>query len=301
MRRRIAPAAVATALVATVALTSCSASDAKALCEPPISEGALSSSVAVTGESPDTLRVQLNGDVPALNSQRSVLQAGDPADAELVVGEGFIVGANLAYVDASTGEVLDVSPGFGSGKASDLFLASAEGSSLVAATLCARPGDTLAIALSPQESAGMGVENSLVVIAEIVSAYEGRVEGKSRSLPFGFPAVTNDETGRPGIVLPPQAPPSETRSALRVEGDGPRVEAGDTVIGQILAVDWGGSVLNNSWEQSPQSFGTEDQIGQSGATFRAALTGMPIGSQLVVIEPGNGVPTVSVIDILAVA
>ena len=50
----------------------------------------------------------------------------------------------------------------------------------------------------------------------------------------------------------------------------------------------------------PEGFGNEETSVQTGATFREALTGYPVGSQVVVIEPGDGQPRVSVVDILAV-
>ena len=56
----------------------------------------------------------------------------------------------------------------------------------------------------------------------------------------------------------------------------------------------------NTWESLPEGFGNEETSVQTGATFREALTGYPVGSQVVVIEPGDGQPRVSVVDILAV-
>lgn len=297
MRRRVLPVSAAAALIASVALTGCTAVGAAETCIAPFAPGALSDSVRVAGDSAETLKVSVADGITAANSQRSIVTAS-PEGGE-VVEVGSIVAANLAYVDSATGELLEVSPGFGTGKGDSLFLADPESGSIVAGTLCATAGDTVAIALSVEESATMGIEGSLVVVAEITDASSSRASGKTRALPTGFPAVTTNESGQPGIVLPPQAAPTQAKSAVRIEGSGEVVTAESTVIGNVLTVSWDGMIETNSWEQMPQNFGSEADMAQSQMTFRAALTGFKVGSQVVVIEPGDGSPRVSVIDILA--
>jgi peptidylprolyl isomerase len=260
----------------------------------------LSDSVSIAGDSASTLRVSLNEGSSVFAAQRSVISEATNRGA--VVTEGAIVGANVAYIDSVTGEVLEVSPTFGTGEGDALFLANAQSSAIVAGTLCAAVGDTLAIALSADESAAMGMlDGSLVTVVEVVSANEPRAHGAHRLLPSGFPAVAINDQGQPGVVLPPQQAPSEVRSALRIEGTGDIVAADQSVIGNVLTVSWSGAELKNTWPQGPQSFGTEEQAVQAGASFRSQLTGYPVGSQVVVIEPGDGGATVSVVDILAVA
>ncbi len=302
MRRRVLPFVAATAVVAS-ALTGCAAANSAADCEALLSPGALTDSVRVSGDSADSLKVTSSEGAEALTAQRSIVSSSDsaaaPADRE-VVEPGSIFEANLAYVNATTGETLQVSPGFGT-DAGQLFLADPEAGTIFAGALCSAVGDTVAIALSPEESASMGVDGQLLVIAEVLSVSKSRATGTSHALPTGFPAVTNDDTGRPGLVLPPQQAPGTLKSALRIEGTGEKVTAEQNVIGQVLTVGWDGKQITNSWDEGPQGFGSEADIEQSGNTFRKALTGYPVGSQVVVIEPGDGDPRVSVIDILAVA
>lgn len=299
MRRRVLPVTAAAALVASAALTGCSAAQTAEACEPLLAPGALSDSVEVSGDSADSLQVSLSEGSEVLNAQRSIVRSVDEPGA--VVSQGSIVGANLAYVDSSSGEILEAEPAFGSGEGGRLFLADPAAGTLIAGVVCAAVGDTVAVALSPEESAMMGVDGSLVLLAEITSAAEPRATGKTRALPSGFPAVTTDETGRPGLVLPPQKAPSGVRSAPRIEGDGEKVTAEHTVIGQVLTVGWDGVKQKNTWEAGPESFGTEAEMEQSQASFRAELTGYPVGSQVVVIENGEAGSRVSVVDILAVA
>lgn len=301
MRRRIFPLFAATAVVAA-ALTGCSTVDPAATCEALLSPGALSDSVRVSGDSADSLRVTAAEGIEALGAQRSIISSDSVASDHSgdTVEAGSIFEANLAYVNTTTGEVLQTSPGFGTDQG-QIFLANPEADTIFASVVCATVGDTVVTAYSPDESMAMGVDGQLVVLAEITGVSSPRATGSSRALPSGFPAVTNDEHGRPGLVLPPQQAPATVKSALRIEGNGANVTAEQSIIGQVLTVGWDGKQIKNSWDEGPQGFGTEADMEQSGMTFRAALTGYPVGSQVVVIEPFDGAPRVSVIDILAVA
>ena len=300
MRRRVLPF-VAVAAVAASVLTGCSAASQADNCVPTLSPGALSDSVKVSGDSADTLKVSFSKATEAANPQRSIVQQADSTSAErgTLVEEGMIFKANLAYVDAVTGEVLQVAPTFGTGEGVP-YLADPQAGPVFDAVLCAAVGDTAAVVVSEQDSAAMGAEGQLLLLAQITDATVTRATGSSRALPSGFPAVTNDETGRPGIVLPPQQAPSKMKSAPRIEGTGEKVTAEQNVIGHVLTVSWDGQQVKNTWESLPEGFGNEESSVQTGATFREALTGYRVGSQVVVIEPGDGQPRVSVVDILAV-
>ena len=117
MRRRVLPF-VAVAAVAASVLTGCSAASQADTCAPTLSPGALSDSVKVSGDSADTLKVSFSKATEAANPQRSIVQQADSTSAErgTLVEEGMIFKANLAYVDAVTGEVLQVAPTFGTGE-----------------------------------------------------------------------------------------------------------------------------------------------------------------------------------------
>ena len=298
--RRVLPF-VAVAAVAASVLTGCSAASQADSCAPTLSAGALSDSVKVTGDSADTLQVSFTKATQPAHPQRSTVQQSDSAQADrgTLVEEGMIFKANLAYVDAATGEVLQVAPTFGTDEGVP-YLADPQAGSIFDAVLCAAVGETTAVVVSEEESAAMGADSQLLLLTQITDATVTRATGSSRALPSGFPAVTNDDTGRPGIVLPPQQAPNKLKSALRIEGTGEKVTAEQNVIGQVLTVSWDGQQVKNTWESLPEGFGNEESSAQTGATFRAALTGYPVGSQVVVIEPGDGQPRVSVIDILAV-
>lgn len=102
-------------------------------------------------------------------------------------------------------------------------------------------------------------------------------------------------------MLPPRDAPAGTTSAVRVEGDGAEVGAEDNVIAQVLTVGWDGTVQTNSWNTGLMGLGNEQQISQSGNTFREQLTGAKVGSQLVIIEnESDAEAKVVVVDIIGV-
>lgn len=71
----------------------------------------------------------------------------------------MIFKANLAYVDAVTGEVLQVAPTFGTSEGVP-YLADPQAGPVFDAVLCAAVGDTAAVVVSEQDSAAMGAEGS---------------------------------------------------------------------------------------------------------------------------------------------
>jgi hypothetical protein len=300
MRRRVLPF-IAVAAVAASALTGCTTAASSESCIADLQPGALSQSVRVSGSSNTDLSVKFSELTSPANPQRSVVQQADTVSTgpAKTVEEGMIVKANFAFVDLATGEVLQASDTYGT-EQGGLSIADPEAGPIFGALQCATVGETTATVISEEDSAAMGAPSQLLLITQILDAVPTRAEGASKALPTGFPAVTNDSTGRPGIVLPPQQAPSKVKSAARILGTGEKVTAEQGVVGHVLTVSWDGQQVKNSWESLPEGFGNEEMSAQTGATFRAALTGYPVGSQVVVIEPGDGQPTVSVIDILAV-
>ena len=166
MRRRVLPF-VAVAAVAASVLTGCSAASQADNCVPTLSPGALSDSVKVSGDSADTLKVSFSKATEAANPQRSIVQQADSTSAErgTLVEEGMIFKANLAYVDAVTGEVLQVAPTFGTGEGVP-YLADPQAGPVFDAVLCAAVGDTAAVVVSEQDSAAMGAEGQLLLLAQ---------------------------------------------------------------------------------------------------------------------------------------
>ena len=304
MLRRLVPATAAAALL-LAGLTGCAAQQARAAdCEPTLEPGALSDNVTVLGEFGTAPEVSVPDDIDILASQRTVVDAAD-AGGE-VAREQSLVSVNMAFFDAASGEQLYASPAFsGAGDAAEFLLVSEDlANPLSEAVRCTTAGDRVVLALSPEDSAQIAMQlggtpdASIVGVIDVVEAAPLAARGPARGLPSGYPAVVTNAEGRPGVVLPPREAPAGVSSAVRVAGDGERVEASDNVIAQVLTVGWDGVQRLNTWDTGLVALGTEEQTEQSGYTFRGELTGKTVGSQVVVVENRDGDAQVVVVDIL---
>lgn len=306
MLRRLVPATAVAALLIAGA-TGCSAQQAAdADCTPTMKPGALSDNVVVLGEFGQAPQVSVPKDAEIVSTQRTVV--GEATDRGVIASEQSLVGVNMAFFDGASGEQLYQSPGFAAPDQAPEFLMVSEdmANPLSEAVRCAAVGDRVVLALSPEEGAQLagqlgGKPGSAVVgVIDVATASPLAAKGAVRGLPQGYPAVVTDETGQPGVVLPPRAAPAGTSSATRIAGEGVEVAADSNVIGQVLSVGWDGQITQNTWTEGLAALGTEDQIAQSGNTFRAELTGKTVGSQVVVVENVDGAARVVVVDILGV-
>ncbi|GAA1613459.1 peptidylprolyl isomerase [Leucobacter chromiireducens] len=307
MLRRLVPATAASALL-IVGLTGCTSAQeaARADCTPVMQPGALSNSVVVLGEAGTTPQVKVPEGTDIVSSQRTIVSA--PASDGAIAGERSLVGVNMSFFDSKSAKPLYESPALADPQMAPEYLLVAEdmANPLSEAVRCAAEGDRVVLALSPTDSAQLAMQlgatpgESLVGVIDVVSASPLAAQGPVRGLPNGYPAVVTDETGQPGVVLPPREAPKGTSSAVRIAGDGEKVRADQNVIGQVLSVGWDGTVQQNSWTQGLMSFGTEEQVAASGNTFRAQLTGKQVGSQVVIVENEGGSARVVVVDILGV-
>ncbi|MGJ0204399.1 peptidylprolyl isomerase [Leucobacter sp. gxy201] len=306
MLRRIASATAVAALLVG-GLTACSTSQNTADdCEAVLQPGVLSDGAEVTGAFGEQPSVKVPKGLTISTTQRTI----DASDAEAGgerADEGTLVGIDMAFFDASTGESLYEGAGFQGGPHEFLLVSADQANPLSEAVRCAAPGDRVVLGLAPNDAMqlvgqiGGTPGESMVGVLDVVSVSELSAQGKDRALPAGFPSVVTNDEGRPGVVLPPNAAPRGTTSAVRIEGTGPEVTADQNVIAQVLEVGWDGTELNNTWTSGPTALQSTDQIPATGNTFREALTGKRIGSQIVVIENDGAEARVVVVDILGVS
>lgn len=305
MRRRLAPATAAAAVLFAAGLTGCSAQALAEDCVSSIGPGALSNNVTVLGEFGEDPEVSIPSDITIQAPQRTIVHSSEDRGAP--AGTNSLVSANIAYFDSASGEQLGEPAAFSPNRGASYIVNSPENESpITEAMKCTAPGDRTVIALEPMESLaymdqlGLTPGASLVIVADTVSTSPLHSDGRSVGLPSGFPAVVTDETGQPGVVLPPRDAPADTRSAASIIGTGQEISADDSIIGQALIVSWeeGEKLADTRDNGSPMPLGTEESAEQSGITFRGELTGHTVGSQVVIIEGGEGAQVI-VVDILA--
>lgn len=303
---------LSSSVVAAVALSlsACAATPSpSAQCDPVLNAGSLTDTIQVQGSFGKKPTIVLPDDTATETSQRAVLSTDDrlAAKSNRVAKPGDLVSLNFVILDGGTGKELESSE-FSPTSASAPVIIGAQSSfpALSDGLVCAKPGDRILIAaapadgLGPEGNANLGIADdaTLVLVADVIEVGAMRSEGPIQLLPNGFPNVVTTDSGQVGIVLPPSAPPSDSRVAQRVVGDGAIVKATDTVFAQVLTVGWNSrQVIASTWEQNaPVSLGTE----ADGYPIRAEVTGYTVGSQIVVIAPGQSGPEVSVIDIIGV-
>lgn len=174
--------------------------------------GALSNGVRVGTSGADVV-----GPTDIVNAQRTVIEHG-AADGH-VAEPGDIVTVDLTAYDAVTGDTLDqrtAAPHLALPESllpdARKALRSADTSDSVTfdylvatALICATPGDTIAVALTPAQSMASQLSmNATVAVIDVLDTFASTAQGSAQALPNGFPAVTTDETGRPGSFCHPR-------------------------------------------------------------------------------------------------
>lgn len=153
-------------------------------------------------------------------------------------------------------------------------------------------GSRVAVLLDPQaahNSAGipaLGIadEDGIIFIFDVVDAFLPRAVGDARSAEAGMPTVVLAPQGQPGIQVPAEAPPTEFRRTVLIEGSGEPVAVGDQVIVHYSGWTWEGEQFDSSWDRiSPASFTVSSNSLIEG--FVQALEGVKIGSQVIAVIP----------------
>lgn len=297
-------AITASLLVAGGALTGCTqASEAADTCVSPFSSGALSQNITVLGGFEEEPVVTIPQGFSFADAQAHTVVRAD--DRSQTITERSVAMVNYALVESATGTVLESSADFTNGQGNDIVLVDPEAEQGVfpGALACAAPGDRLVLTLSSDEAAmysasiGAPADTALAVLVDVHSVQPVALQGSTKQLPSGFPGVVVDETGQPGVVTAPGNEPQTTRIATRVEGEGAQISADDLLIGNVLQVSWAGDLIENTHTTSPTWLGSEDS---DDAPFREYLTGVTIGSQVVIIAPDEAHGAVIyVVDVLA--
>lgn len=103
-----------------------------------------------------------------------------------------------------------------------------------------------------------------------------------------LPTATGSFGDKPELSFPESAPPADLAVDVLSRGDGPLVEAGQTIDVDYFGQVWGGSMFDNSYDRgSSIQFGIG--IGQVIAGWDNALVGQPVGSRVLVsIPPHEG-------------
>ncbi|WP_125131795.1 hypothetical protein [Microbacterium sp. 10M-3C3] len=303
MRRTPALLAV-TALVA-VGLVGCTAAAPDASCNPTTQQSGALDGVDVTGADDARPTVDLPTPFKVSSTASKVLE---PGQGTAISADNQLVVLDITISSGSTGEPIIATPY--NGDMSRAFPVSewTKGfPGLATALECVTQGSRLVIGLAPDDLAegaasqlGLADDESAVAVVDVRKVYLPKAEGapvfnESR----GLPTVVRAPDGRPGIIVPEATAPTDTVVQVLERGDGAEVADGDTVRAAYTEVSWQtGKVVNTTWDGAPVAV-TDQSL---PAEVVSAVQGQTIGSQLLVVVPGDedGAASVYVVDLLGI-
>ncbi len=291
-------------------LVGCTATGATG-CTRPAAQQGLTELISVSGDTASPPDVEVP--VP--------FRASRGGFVDLVEGEGTpltspsqLMAMDLTLIDGETGERLFAS-GY-DGDTSGVFPLSQWVEVLPAfenALACATSGSRIVVTLPPGDvapeaaaSLGLAEDATGIAVVDLRTVYLAHAQG---TLQFNtgnnLPSVVRAPDGRPGVIVPDAAAPTEVVVQTLIKGDGAEVPADGQVRAHVTAVTWNDDqVFESSWGEEPRSLSADSAI----PAVADALVGKTVGSQILVVVPQAdaesqpGLPTgsalVYVIDIL---
>ncbi|MGH3499977.1 MAG: FKBP-type peptidyl-prolyl cis-trans isomerase [Nocardioidaceae bacterium] len=246
--------------------------------------------VSVSGDAGKAPTVRTGEGFHVDRTVSKVLTKGDGK----TVGKGDTVTLDYVGVNGSTGKEFDSSYKSGTPFTTSLdpkslipgFVHGLEGKKVGSRTLVAiPPEDGYGKDGNPQ--AGIGADDTLVFVIDIVSKTPAEASGTKQKLPADLPRIKMDERGHPEGFTATRSTPRATDEltvAVAIKGDGPKVRSEQNLtvqyVGQIYP---DGTVFDKSWDRAPASF----QIGVGGLIpcWDKGLIGQRVGSRVVLVCP----------------
>jgi FKBP-type peptidyl-prolyl cis-trans isomerase len=155
------------------------------------------------------------------------------------------------------------------------------------------PADGLGVQGSPE--AGVSGTDMLVFIVDVVGSYNKNsvVSGTAAKVDPKLPTVTGGAAGQaPVVTIPKTAAPDTLSATPLIQGTGPVVTKGQTLVMQYHGVLWrNGKVFDSTW-QSGEPFVTSIGVGKVVPGWDKGLVGQKVGSRvLLVVPPKDGYGT----------
>jgi FKBP-type peptidyl-prolyl cis-trans isomerase len=296
--QKTAAFALSAGLLLTLSACSSPAPTQEEVCDVPSGNSSKAISAAGSvGSEPDEVRFPTP--LVASRTEVTTIEAGEGDPITLKTP----VLINFAVYNGATGEAINpyspVSANQSTGEPQIVTLQSLSAlPGFQDAMQCATEGSRVAVALPADEGfgadgnaqLGLGENDTLVFVADVVEAYPARATGDPQPAESGFPSVVTDPDGVPGITIPASDAPSEYKETLLRKGSGEEVSTGDTVTLNYTGVLWDtGEVFDSSWEngtpvQFPAQEGSADQPGVVKG-FADALVGARVGDQVLAVLP----------------
>lgn len=158
-------------------------------------------------------------------------------------------------------------------------------------------GSRILVAMPPKDAFGsqgntdikVGGSDTILFLMDVLSATKAlpEAEGKAVTPAKGLPTV-KVEAGKPATITIPKGakPPTTTVSQVLVQGEGPKVTAGQTVRVTYTGALWKNGEVFDSSANSPTKY-FETVIGKQQVikAWDAKIVGATVGSRLLLIVP----------------
>jgi len=294
------PAVLAVLGLSALTLVACSSGPAVASCERATSDASVLDFAQASGDfgSPAlTLEAPVYVDETTFTDQ----VVGDgmrvTSDAQDVVfSVSFVNGATGAAILSSGTQVQALSTWRDNYDGlAQMMSCATEGSRVVGAIPASDVSEAAATQL------GITADQSVVVVLDLQKVYLAAADGTPQyNDRRGMPSVVLAPDGRPGVIVPDSAAPSELAVEVLKKGDGTQITDADTVRVHVTAVNWNTrEVISSTWEDGA----TQAVTASSSTPYAPELVGETVGSQLLVVSPGatdTDAATVYVVDIIGI-
>jgi FKBP-type peptidyl-prolyl cis-trans isomerase len=135
-------------------------------------------------------------------------------------------------------------------------------------------------------------KDTLVWVLDLMQQYTATQSAAGNQVSTGggnLPTVTAKTGQEPVISVPKNAPPSKLSVTTLVQGSGPKLANGDTVVAQYVGSIWRtGKVFSATWPSAAQPHGIPFSFQLGGGVipgWNQALAGVPVGSRVMIVIP----------------
>ncbi|WP_164743550.1 FKBP-type peptidyl-prolyl cis-trans isomerase [Microbacterium sulfonylureivorans] len=298
------PAALAILGLATVGLAGCSLPGSSD-CPQPASDAELLELAPVSGEFGEAPEVDLYTPFHTTDGSWATVEQG--GGSVPITRDDQLVVLDFTIVSGETGETVYASSYSGD-------LSNVVSMTEVVPTFptwdsaleCATEGTRVVVSMAPGDmeaeaaaSVGLAEDETAVAVIDVRNVYLGAADGADQfNSGTGLPTVVRDPDGRPGLIIPDGAAPTDVVVQTIKKGDGPVVEGDVPVRVHMLGVSWDDKEqVKTTWDTRAESLPLDGD-----PVLSEALVGQTVGSQVMVVVPadqtGTDQATVFVFDIL---
>ena len=247
--------------------------------------------ITVTGKRLEAPKVEFDKPLRIDQTRFEVLEPGSGPKA---LADGMVT-LHYQGVNGRTGEVFDESyvgdpvtfplkgviPGFQKG------LTGQQPGSRVLIAVPGEDGYDQSYKIDPQYAPkGYELFDTLLFVVDIIDVSLAEPAGSTVNPAAGLPTVSS-ATGKPEVTIPATDPPKSMAAQTLIEGEGRRVETGDTVLARYVGVSWKTGKVFDDGFATP----TYEVLENLLPGWTKGLKGKKVGSRvLLVLPPADGYP-----------